>query len=286
MIRLLFSPGELLKYSLEVELQGKLGRFSLKPGEQRSGISRDADIRLEGAEADHALVVIEDEGAWIQDLGSEGKTYVNGEPIGESVWLQAGDRIDLGPKLQIRFLAEGNAPKRAKTAEEGQSKPKRRWSFGRILLFGFLAVLALGAGLFAGFRTGVINPLSLVHLATGAIHIEVLNLAEEPYLAHVARYYPDDGDFSKVDAANLDEFASFAVLSLPGTFRIEFYQSTESDPYFIEDAPFAICTIQAGRGQDLFFTILEPGVLVENGEEYDNAGDYIVGEASVCEAMP
>jgi hypothetical protein len=49
----------------------------------------------------HAHIVRSVEGVWIEDLGSTTGTFVNGQQLTESVWLQPGDVVHIGPTVAL-----------------------------------------------------------------------------------------------------------------------------------------------------------------------------------------
>jgi pSer/pThr/pTyr-binding forkhead associated (FHA) protein len=64
---------------------------------------------------EHAVLIAEDEGVSIEDLGSTNGTRVNGEAVGRRL-LQDADIITIG-KYKVTFLAELPQAERAPTAE-------------------------------------------------------------------------------------------------------------------------------------------------------------------------
>jgi len=63
----------------------------------RIGSNADLDmvLREDHVSGEHARVSVEDDEIWLEDLGSENGTYVNGERI-KRVALAIGDRIVIG----------------------------------------------------------------------------------------------------------------------------------------------------------------------------------------------
>ena len=82
-----------------------LGRmFRIDKGEVVLGRSTTATIRLEddGISRNHAKVVVMGEDLWIEDLGSQNGTYVNGQRAAE--WaLKDGDKIQVGATTILKF---------------------------------------------------------------------------------------------------------------------------------------------------------------------------------------
>ncbi|MBN1312762.1 MAG: FHA domain-containing protein [Anaerolineae bacterium] len=82
--------------------------FQIVGGENRVGRAPDNDICLSGDQTIsrwHAVIVRQEDGAVLQDLGSTGGTYVNGERV-TTVYLQDGDEIQFGQDTRLRFYME------------------------------------------------------------------------------------------------------------------------------------------------------------------------------------
>jgi two-component system cell cycle response regulator len=82
-----------------------LGRmFRVEKGEVILGRSTNAQIRLEddGISRNHARVTMRGEELWIEDLGSQNGTFINGEKVAEKA-LQDGDKIQVGATTILKF---------------------------------------------------------------------------------------------------------------------------------------------------------------------------------------
>lgn len=79
-------------------LVGSRGRYSLKPGINVVGRAFDADVSLDesGVSRRHARIVVEGDGAFIEDLGSKNGTFVGGLRVCDRVPLCDGDAVGLG----------------------------------------------------------------------------------------------------------------------------------------------------------------------------------------------
>lgn len=91
-----------------------LGRSTdLSSGRTLIGRGRDAHLRLDPqvVSRHHAAVVCRDGTFFLEDLHSENKTYLNGQPLspGQLVPLHEGDRIQVGPVV-LQFQREGTGP--------------------------------------------------------------------------------------------------------------------------------------------------------------------------------
>ncbi|MBN1427942.1 MAG: CHAT domain-containing protein [Anaerolineae bacterium] len=93
----------------ETRLVAEDGRaFQIVSGENRVGRSPDNHIYLSGDQTVsrwHAVIVKQEDGSILQDLGSTGGTYVNGERI-TTMLLQDGDEIQFGQDTRLRFYVE------------------------------------------------------------------------------------------------------------------------------------------------------------------------------------
>lgn len=67
-----------------------------------------ADILLldETISPNHARVVMQSEGTWIQDLDSTSGTFVNDQPVTTSIWLQPGNTIQIGPTVRLSVSSQ------------------------------------------------------------------------------------------------------------------------------------------------------------------------------------
>ena len=75
----------------------------LYEGENRLGREPDATVRLvsEKASRRHARIVVSEQGALLEDLGSKNGTRVNGARVLEPIALRPGDRIEIGRELLV-----------------------------------------------------------------------------------------------------------------------------------------------------------------------------------------
>jgi diguanylate cyclase (GGDEF)-like protein len=82
-----------------------LGRmFRIEGGEVVLGRATTATIRLEddGISRNHAKVVMRGDDLWIEDLGSQNGTFINGERISAQA-LKDGDKIQVGATTILKF---------------------------------------------------------------------------------------------------------------------------------------------------------------------------------------
>lgn len=79
-------------------LVGPHGRYALKPGTNVLGRDPTADLRLDAVEISrrHACILVADEGAAIEDLGSKNGTSVDDSPLTARLDLKDGDSIRVG----------------------------------------------------------------------------------------------------------------------------------------------------------------------------------------------
>src|SRR5207247_1421248 len=71
------------------------------------GRSSTADIQLLDARAsrEHCRLQVEEGRVWIEDLGSQNGTFVNGQPVSGRIALAPGDEIAVGDSL---FVLDGD----------------------------------------------------------------------------------------------------------------------------------------------------------------------------------
>lgn len=85
--------------------------FALREGRNIIGREADADIRLAlpAVSRRHAVVTIDGDDAFVQDMGSRNGTYVNGEKLETARPLRSGDEIRIA-QTAIRFqIAPGSS---------------------------------------------------------------------------------------------------------------------------------------------------------------------------------
>jgi serine phosphatase RsbU (regulator of sigma subunit) len=73
--------------------------FLLEPGRSVVGRQPDVTVFLESlaVSRQHAAIVCDDGGCFVEDLGSSNGTYINGQPINGRVRLTDDDRLQIGP---------------------------------------------------------------------------------------------------------------------------------------------------------------------------------------------
>jgi DNA-binding winged helix-turn-helix (wHTH) protein len=103
-----------LNAAVDLELGSRLrlvwseGEIELRPGENRIGRARDCRVRLDYSSVSryHARIVVADETATIEDLGSKNGTTVGGDPVRSPRTLTDGDPITIGSiSLLFRLAA-------------------------------------------------------------------------------------------------------------------------------------------------------------------------------------
>ncbi len=98
----------------------------------------------------HAEIVVQPEGVWIQDLGSSNGTFVNGKRISQSTWLKPGDTLQFGTSVVAGVRGAGGAA--ATTANTG-------WVIGLVILIAMLLLAGIGlGGWFLWQATNVVPP--------------------------------------------------------------------------------------------------------------------------------
>jgi serine phosphatase RsbU (regulator of sigma subunit) len=73
--------------------------FLLEPGRSVVGRQPDVTVFLESlaVSRQHAAIVCDGDGCFVEDLGSSNGTYINGQPINGRARLTDGDRLQIGP---------------------------------------------------------------------------------------------------------------------------------------------------------------------------------------------
>lgn len=117
-------PNERARPYLELLFGDRLGeRVALRGGITVVGKGEHADLQLAVSGVSRAHARLDVDPQWrvtVTDLGSTNGTFVGGQPI-DSVRLQPGDRIQLGPDVRLRLLMlEQGAPTRGPTLSSRQ----------------------------------------------------------------------------------------------------------------------------------------------------------------------
>lgn len=83
--------------------------FVVKPGVNRIGRAQANDICLPepSVSRNHARIVIQQGGTWIEDLGSSNGTFVNGRRITAPTRLQPGDTVQVGTSVKLGVQSVG-----------------------------------------------------------------------------------------------------------------------------------------------------------------------------------
>jgi pilus assembly protein CpaF len=95
---------------LEVIRRGRPAKsFDMTPGVYTVGSDPDCRIRLphESVESRHAILTIEETGAWVEDLGSTEGTFVDDLPVHGRLRLAGGQPVRIGPYI---LAVSGLAP--------------------------------------------------------------------------------------------------------------------------------------------------------------------------------
>lgn len=87
------------------------------------GSGDNADVRLDGLEAEHARILRREGGLVLE---ASGKARVNGEPV-DTVVLQSGDEIQFGTS---RFVLQAPGLKPARVLDRVEREPGINWKAG------------------------------------------------------------------------------------------------------------------------------------------------------------
>ena len=273
-----------MNYMLRIVADGQTQEFTLASGETRIGARRGLGIQLkqEGIADEHALLMVEDEGVWIQDLDSTSGTYVNGEPVKESVWLQDGDEIHFGPHVSAVFEGSATSKSPASPSSSGvvqseasveamppkpRTKPKRRRSCFGMLLIGGLAVVVLAVAGYFLLTSGAINQRELLNrLGMGTGEISVVNTTETDLSTTLTQMEGTESGTPEIldtmQAAAL-EIKVFAEIQ-PGRYELAFSSADH-------DALNQTCRLQIKSGEVYQFVLIPEGIAVTE-EGYEPAG--------------
>jgi DNA-binding CsgD family transcriptional regulator len=87
------------------------------------GRGNDVDLQLDdlGVSRRHALLCIQDENLFVEDLESMNGTFVNGQPISSRVAIRAGDTLSLGP-CELRVTLASSVRAAAESATQRMTR--------------------------------------------------------------------------------------------------------------------------------------------------------------------
>lgn len=123
------------QYRLLLATEDAVLPISLEGNKWLIGRGTESHIMLSDPEVSrrHALLLLQDDELWIQDLGARNKTYINGEILTDKRKLEIGDRILLGKtvavleekeQLEIKLVSLENKPDEQPTLLLDKSKTR------------------------------------------------------------------------------------------------------------------------------------------------------------------
>jgi|GEM_PF-6737515 len=136
-------------YRLDVQSGAQSGQvFLLGQGQNTVGRGADNRIRLDDplVSKHHAIIHVQAEGVWVQDLGSSNGTFVSGRRIAQPTWLQLGDSLQIGTGVMLQLqtasgvTAPPMAPSQPPLSPPPYAAPPRS---GGGAMWGLIGVLAL-----------------------------------------------------------------------------------------------------------------------------------------------
>jgi pSer/pThr/pTyr-binding forkhead associated (FHA) protein len=111
-------------YFLKVDTgPGKGKKYRVKPDALVIGSSPEVDIILQapGVDSRHAQIVFQGGQVMLEDLGSRGGTFRNGQRLLAPLQVFPGDKIGLG--LLVTIILEGKDPRQPDKAENKENEP-------------------------------------------------------------------------------------------------------------------------------------------------------------------
>ncbi len=170
----------------------------LKQGDNRVGSLRDSDLLLAaaGVSRQHALLRWDDDGVWVEDLGSKNGTLINGARVQRGA-LRVGDAVCFGPValvLESMDADDGISAFPLAAPSEAPARPARRRAqrtsteHSELAPGAWLGALARVAELIAsGDAEDIPVALDVVRTATGAPSAALLSwVSGELAVEHVA----------------------------------------------------------------------------------------------------
>src|SRR5262249_38657558 len=83
-------------------------------------------INDESVSRRHARVVVGEDGAWLEDLGSKNGTYVRGKPVRAAVRLEDGEEFTVGQVVgSLRYHCEGTSSTTRTARQKGGGRGVR-----------------------------------------------------------------------------------------------------------------------------------------------------------------
>jgi hypothetical protein len=131
---------------LTVQTGSQVGQiFPIRDGINSVGSDPDSDIFLfdPSVSSSHARIVKQTEGVYVQDLNSMGGTYVNGQRLTASVWLQPGDSLQIGNSIVLGVQTSQPGFVQAPAALQPR-RPTKLWIAATIISVLIIAGLVAG----------------------------------------------------------------------------------------------------------------------------------------------
>ena len=94
------------RFTLLVQNGPQAGKvFNLEDGRYFIGRDPANEIQIQepAVSNKHAVIQVQPEGTWIQDLRSSNGTWINGQRVRKSVWLKPGDNLQIGTTINLQF---------------------------------------------------------------------------------------------------------------------------------------------------------------------------------------
>jgi hypothetical protein len=242
-------------------------------------------IKDRGISRNHAQLTLEPNGCWIADLESSGGTYVNGNRITTSVWLQHNDQIQLGNStgfiIQFHQVSQSSL-----LSQPVQSVEKKSSCFRNCLIVGVTllivsccCIVLLGGGGYYLYQSGELTPRTILNtLGFGVGEIQVVNLTDATLQADLYQLETESGSPESFEELSLDTYDMSAIgYILPGSYELRFSFSG-GDPLG------GSCWMQVESGDVYQFVAVPEGIAVAlEGYEPSDPAELDIVSSSLCQ---
>jgi pSer/pThr/pTyr-binding forkhead associated (FHA) protein len=239
----------------------------------------------EGISPTHTHVNVEANGVWIADMGSASGTFVNGQRITQSVWLNPNDLIQLGSVVRILFQSSPAVPPSPVIPAQPPPQKKKRSrgcscvvTCGVALLVFICALIAVGAGGYYFYTTGQLSPrviLNTVGMGTGEINF--VNIADSRLDSELYQLTTESGEPELFLDLSLNPFEVGGIGSIPpGSYELKIR--------FSEGVPTGgSCWLRIESGNMFQVVAVPEGIAIsKEGENPTNPDEIDYTTSSLC----
>jgi pSer/pThr/pTyr-binding forkhead associated (FHA) protein len=202
-------------------LAGKSIQLQVGPNLIGRAPSNQIVLNDQGTSDTHAQVAVEPNGVWVADLASSTGTFVNGNRLTASVWLQNNDQIQIGSST---FIFRISGIPQVTSPQNQRSGCLRNCIIFAIILFLILCCFSvlLGAYGYTQYQSGNLSPQTILNIVGfGVGEIRIANLTDGSLKADLYELDAETGNPVFYEALRLDSLDIGAIGSIiPGSYEL------------------------------------------------------------------